>query len=229
MGLIEITVAVLVALVALIGSVIYKIGVSVLAKKIEKHLPDNPLHLLPRPRLASYLAELKSTLKAMPFIYKDLQTGLNDFVDITHQSLDLDSLAERQYHGEPSIKYSGVELVDRLRSSRRILFLGSAGIGKSTFQRHSAIKIIERQAEFINDREKPIPFFISLKLVDNSRPNPILNHLLERTPWLNEKKGLRTLIRLANKQRLFFSWMAMTRSSFQARPGQTLYGTNSII
>src|SRR6185369_4567515 len=205
MTLVKIIVAVLGALFVLIGSVIYKIGVSVIAKKIEKHFPDNPLYLLARPRLGAYLAELKFTLKAMPFIYRDLQTDvLNDFVDISHQSLDLDSLVERQYTLEPSIKYSGVELVDRLRNSRRVLFLGSAGIGKSTFQRHSAIKIIERQAEFINVREKPIPFFISLKLVDNSRPNPILNHLLERTPWLNKKTGLRTLIRLANKQRLFF-------------------------
>lgn len=90
---------------------------------------------LPIP-LAVHRQELRNKLKEMPFIYKDIDTEvLCDFVDVNIQSLDLQGLREVS-------DSSLLSLEQRLQNRRKVLLLGNAGIGKTTYFRHTILCLL---------------------------------------------------------------------------------------
>jgi hypothetical protein len=140
--------------------------------------------------------DLRSRIKDMPFIYKNLEGEVfNDFVDPDLSALDIDSLT-------PAPGRSGVD--DRIRNRKRVLVLGNAGIGKTTFLRYEIL--LHLRGRFRRERyftsEHLLPFYVPLKAIDNSKPYPILRYLLENNLYLR-MNGLRRLIGLAEKRELF--------------------------
>jgi hypothetical protein len=146
--------------------------------------------------LARYRQSLHSQLTAMPFIYADLQGEvLNDFVEIDIQVLS---------------RTGGVSTVplrdrDKLRRSRRIIFLGDAGIGKTTYQRFAILSILRSRgkSEFAYSGESTIPVYVPLKLVDTSEPSPVLRFLLNSHQLFSRPNGLHRLYKYALSRRLF--------------------------
>lgn len=161
---------------------------------------------LPPKRISAHLQEIHLKIKDMPFIYKGLKEDvLNDFVTVEIQPLDLKTLKFKPAHYGTLKDYGVRTLGERLQISKKVLFLGSAGIGKTTFQRHTILTIINNRAnsEYILPREDVVPFFVPLKAVDNYNNYPILRYLLESNTLLSNGQGLKTLIRLAQQDRLF--------------------------
>lgn len=176
------------------------------SKKIKDKLPANMRGLIEGPSLQTYLKGLESALKGMPFIYRDLKEDvLNDFVDVTSQPIDLSTLKDKKSYFGAEVGYGELELNERLKRSKKVLFLGDAGLGKTTFQRYIILNIINDRANVkcLEPKENVIPFFVPLKIVDNSKPYPILRHLLEKCSLLSPETGLRTLVQYARQQRLF--------------------------
>ena len=152
---------------------------------------------LPLPR---YRRHLHEQLKMMPFIYGDLTAEvLNDFVEIEIQVLDESSRTPRGGHR------SYLRNLESIQRSRRVIFLGDAGIGKTTFQRSAILSILKspKRSPFVYPDESPIPVYVPLKLVDNIGPFPIIRFLLEANELFNNDKGLHTLTEYAEKKRLF--------------------------
>lgn len=124
-----------------------------------------------------YYAQLKSNLKSMPFIYKDLDSNvIEDYVDIEIRALD-DSFRPKTTH-----THLQANCMTILKNNRTVLFLGNAGVGKTTFQRHVILRIISRELKmtFLHTGERPVPVYIPLKAVDNTAPNPISRYLMEK-------------------------------------------------
>lgn len=135
---------------------------SSLASDLTAHLiirKLNPLHLSPKTTTLGYLHDLEEKIREMPFIYKDLDSEvINDFVDVEFQSLDLSSLK--------LVTTRKINLGDdeKLKRNTRVLFLGNAGIGKTTFQRRTVISLIKQKYSLrgddnlykhLNERERP--------------------------------------------------------------------------
>ena len=155
----------------------------------------------PKTTRLGYLNDLKNKIKQMPFIYKDLDTDvINDFVDVEFQSLDLGTLR---------LKESSKTLIasenEKLKHNRNILFLGNAGIGKTTFQRRTILTIINnaRDSRIIYHQEKPVPIYVPLKAVDNSEPYPILRYIENNNLLFANFFGLRKFNKLARSKKLF--------------------------
>lgn len=152
--------------------------------------------------LSTHKKELAKTIQEMPFLYKDLKEEvLNDYAEVDIKRIDLKTfeLVEKPY--------TDIDIKERLRRSKKALFLGDAGIGKTTFQRHTILKIItdKPSVEYIYPEDDPIPFYIPLKVVDDSRQYPILNYLLKHNKLFSDKgkSGLKRLIKLAKQHRVF--------------------------
>jgi hypothetical protein len=158
---------------------------------------DSPL------RWTLHMNELHARVKDMPFIYKeqdakDLETDiLNDFVDIHLERLDLETLDA--VHLKATMR--GPSLMDS-HDRRKFLMLGNAGIGKTTFMRHTILRlIIHRMIPQLFGHERLIPFYVPLKNIDNDGPYPVIRYLLSTSPALR-RSGLKSLTRLAEQQRL---------------------------
>jgi hypothetical protein len=179
--------------IAFIGRITSSLIVSLVSHSIREKLKRG----VPLPfSLSLHLAALEAKVRDMPFIYKDLEGDiLNDFVELEIESVDLATL--RIIQSKASF---GVDQEQKLRNSRRLLLLGNAGVGKTTFQRHTILKIIHREldVDFLYAGEKPIPFYVPLKAVDNMRQWPILRYVLE-----DSGITLGALRRLAERGKLF--------------------------
>jgi len=97
---------------------------------------------------------------------------------------------------------------ERLKQSRKVLFLGAAGIGKTTFQRYTILTILKDKSkvEFLEGKESPIPFYVPLKAVANTAEFPILKYILTNSSFLSSlgrAKGLERLKELGSQGRLF--------------------------
>lgn len=183
-----------------------KVFVSMVATKVKEKLSTNVRGFFKTPGLENYLRELETALKGMPFIYRDLKEDvLNDFVDVTSQPIDLSTLQDKKSYLGNEVGYGEIELNEKLKRSKKVLFLGDAGLGKTTYQRYIILNIINDRAKVmcLEPKEDVIPFFVPLKIVDNSKPYPILRHLLEKCSLLSPETGLKTLIQYALQQRLF--------------------------
>lgn len=157
-------------------------------------------NLLPKITTKGYLIDLEKKIRQMPFIYKDLDTDVfNDFVDVEFQSLDLGTLKLKT-----SNKILTINEDEKLKRNSKVLFLGSAGIGKTTFQRRAIITIIKKKSysKFLYGKEKPIPLYIPLKAIDNSEPFPIYRYIMNN-PLFANYLGWRRLLSLARKRHLF--------------------------
>lgn len=160
--------------------------------------------LLPGRWTRIYKSRLAAQLKEMPFIYRDDIPAelVSDFVEV--DMLDLDT---KSFDRAPQTYGRVSDAADRLRRNRRVLFLGQAGMGKTTYQRYAITQLIadRKSAPFIYPTEYLLPIYVPLKLVDNTQPRPILRHILTRNTLFSysAKRGLARLTRLASRRLLF--------------------------
>jgi hypothetical protein len=152
---------------------------------------------LPVP-LRVHTRELREKLAEMPFIYKDVDSDvLTDFVDIDIQALNLDEL---QPQPVPRVD---IGMDQRIRSRKKAILLGNAGIGKTTFIRHTILSLIEGEnLSIFHDGERFVPFYVPLKAVDNTAPRPVVRYLLDNNSYLSGRRGAARLERLARAQRV---------------------------
>jgi len=154
--------------------------------------------------LVRYRHQLRNQLKMMPFIYADLQGDvLNDYVDLEIHGLD----------GTSHIDKTAARLLlrdrERFQRNRRVIFLGDAGIGKTTYQRFAILSLLNRSSLFsapidvVYSARSSIPVYVPLKLVDNSEPFPVLRFLLDKHALFNTRVGLYRLKRYVAQGRLF--------------------------
>src|ERR1051326_826402 len=154
---------------------------------------------LPSSSTKGYLIELEQKIRQMPFIYKDLEIDvINDFVDIELQNINLGTLRLQATSKAIDIKDD-----EKLRRTLRMLFLGNAGIGKTTFQRRTILSLINNKRDFIYTKERPLPVYLPLKAIDNSKPFPIRRYILNNNPLFTHRFGQSRLLKLSKKSRLF--------------------------
>jgi hypothetical protein len=157
--------------------------------------------LFPKITRRGYNLDLAKKIRQMPFIYKDLDTDvINDFVGIEFQSLHLATLQ----HQNAANSFHSIE-DEKLVRNKKVLLLGSAGIGKTTFQRRSILTIIENveSPPFLYEKERPVPLYVPLKAIDNSEPFPIFRYVIANNPLFMYKYGLGRFRRLAASGDLF--------------------------
>ncbi len=154
---------------------------------------------LPTRSRKGYLIELEEKIRQMPFIYKDLEIDIiNDFVDIELQDINLGTLRLQATNKAIDIKED-----EKLRRTRRMLFLGNAGIGKTTFQRRTILSLIRKKRDVIYSKERPVPLYIPLKAIDNSKPFPVYRYIRENNPLFSHRFGFEKLLKLTRKGKLF--------------------------
>jgi hypothetical protein len=173
-----------------------------LERQLQKH-GDTLASALPQRWLWVYRRRLRTILASMPFIYHGDIDGevLNDFVEITMEPLSLHS------RPEPPV-FAGLprDPSDKIRSHNRVILLGDAGIGKTTFQRHKILLLLtdRKRATFIEPDEERIPLFVPLKLVDTTRSSPIVTHIVNSNALFGGgSRGRAKLERLARARKLF--------------------------
>jgi len=164
-----------------------------------------------------YKKLLATTLAQMPFIYKDVDLEvLEDYVDIEVQFVDTDNL-------KPLKVLKNNKPLEKLNQNYKALFIGSAGMGKSTFFRYSTISLIKKKYPyFLSSVKKQTPVFISLKAVPNFGKSPILNSILNELPFL-KNDGVNKLRRLTAKGKLFFLLDGYDEISFAASTNHIRY------
>jgi hypothetical protein len=148
--------------------------------------------------LALHRRELRSMLRSMPFIYKDIESAVTvDFVDFDIEALDANRLSTT----ESLTSRAAAER--RLQVRTKLLILGNAGIGKSTYVRRTILDILAgRFPPFLFEGERPVPLFVPLKAIDNYAPAPVLRYLFENNIFLRGQHGIRRLRRLAEQRRV---------------------------
>ncbi len=174
-----------------------------------------PLRHLPFSKLLKYRRKLREQLQSMPFIYRDLDAEvLNDFVDISFEKLDINNLRVK-----PLPAPFQIDPDERLRRGRRTLFLGNAGIGKTTLQRYAILLLLSRSKDkrFVYPKERPIPVYVPLKMVDNSRPDPILRYIVDNNRLFSKgSRGQARLRRMSSQGKLFFFFDGYDEIAFSA-------------
>ncbi len=151
--------------------------------------------------------ELLIKLKDMPFIYKDLEAEvLSDFVEVELTTLDPSTLGST---AAGDLMSSSLESIKR---RRKALFLGQAGVGKTTLFRYTILTLIGNKGRagggidlgaIFHPRERLVPFYVPLKAVDNAEQYPILRYLLGNNLILEGPRGMGRLRGVAEKRRLF--------------------------
>lgn len=142
-----------------------------------------------------YFAETRLKLREMPFIFKDLGGDvLSEYVDVDFSSLDSRTLEER-----PKSALLPLHFDHKFKNSKRILFFGSAGSGKTTFQRHVILDLLDRSktSPYFHYSERPIPIYVPLKVVDNAAPYPISRYILRSISLFQGEHGLQQLQKLS--------------------------------
>jgi ABC-type transporter Mla maintaining outer membrane lipid asymmetry ATPase subunit MlaF len=95
-----------------------------------------------------HFRELRTKILDMPFIYKDLEADLtNDFVELEFQSAEVGTA------GGTSAIAVRIPAHQKLKDRPRALIMGGAGIGKTTFLRHSVMELIDRSRVCAVNRE----------------------------------------------------------------------------
>jgi hypothetical protein len=182
--------------------------VNVLGGKIDKKTPDT-LDDLKNSRwnifggegreIKKHLNDQLQTIRRMPFVFDDaaeIDDLLDNFIDPKAPSIDLKTYKPK----ENLLTFYNV-----IKDNKKMVLLGGAGAGKTTFQRHGVLTVIKNPstAPFLNPGEEVVPFYIQLRYVNTSHPLPILNHLLDGTAYLKKPHGRKKLLRLAREKRLF--------------------------
>jgi len=149
-------------------------------------------------QIEKYKLELTNQVKNMPFIYKDVEFEvIEGYVDIeidVIRATNLDIIEKKASERAKDI------LIDK----HKLLFLGGAGIGKTTLQRYAILSILDKKYKkrFLSKSEKVYPIFIPLKLVSNIEPSPIINYILNNVNFINNVKKLEKLLR--SEKLMFF-------------------------
>jgi hypothetical protein len=184
--------------------------------------------LLPPRWSLLYKRHLAQQLKAMPFIYReDLSAEImTDFVEVDILDLDtksFDTIA--QTYGRVS------DTGERLQRNRRVLILGQAGMGKTTYQRYAIMQLLtrRREAPFVYKDEPVLPIYIPLKLIDTTQPQPVLRYLLSRHSLFNYSRGKRRLLRLASTRRLFLFLDGYDEATFTDETSNYLRGELEVL
>jgi hypothetical protein len=146
-----------------------------------------------------YFKRLRRLLEEMPFIYRgDVPTTvLDDYVDTEYELVSLPGTAKERSNRPKSLH-------EAIRERRRVLILGDAGMGKTTFVRYSLLRLISDpgSATFLRDARECLPVFIPLKAIDNSEKNPIFRYITSDISYFSGPKGLARFKKLAERGRL---------------------------
>ena len=139
--------------------------------------------------LRSYRTKLPIKLQRMPFIYAGIESDvLNDFVAIELSRMDPSTLDLKE--ADSAFKLDPWRM---LKDRRYVAIIGSAGIGKTTFQRHTILEVLSKSAPFLHAGESLLPVYVALKIVPNSGPFPIFRFLRAVEPFLGDSDYLLTL------------------------------------
>lgn len=186
-----------------IGQAIFKAVTSIVTKAVLSTAFERTKVVAERigpQTLRSHRRELSSALGRMPFIYKDLTTEvLRDFAEISTETVNL--LTLEPVH-EPS---AHTTTLARIANKRKALFVGNAGIGKTTFFRYTVLSLLASRQGVVHffPKEDLVPFYIPLKVIHNTRPFPVLSYILTNYRYASGPGGRRRLLQLAKKRRLF--------------------------
>jgi len=174
------------------------VAVAVIALFVVATLGGGSYYYLTRPK-RRYLSHLRRFLNEMPFIYEGTSptSVAEDYVEAEYERLNLPGT-------KSSFRRHALTLPQTLKEHRRVLILGNAGMGKTTFERYSLIQLIDnpRQVAFLDVPEKYLPIFIPLKAIDNSEKDPILRYITSHIAYLSGESGIERLRRLADEGRL---------------------------
>lgn len=147
-------------------------------------------------------------LREMPFIYRDVKLDiLEDFVATQMKPLGSD-------HGTAPFSLS-----ENLRAKSRVIFLGNAGVGKTTFIRHTVVDLEAGGASirYFGSERNLLPIYVPLKAVDDSGEFPILRYVRENLAYFKGSSGTRRLMELAENRRLFLMLDGYDEISFAGR------------
>jgi GTPase SAR1 family protein len=180
-----------------VGDFILGTGASLLANAVTAMVRVCVNSGVPVP-LRVHRQELRGKLREMPFIYKDIDAEvLTDFVDVDIQKVNVHDLG----YEKPSRLDLTIER--RLQGRRKVLLLGNAGVGKTTFIRHTILTMMDaKRVSFLYPDERVVPFYVPLKAVDNSQPAPIGRYLLETNTLFSGARGKSRLLQLAKRRRV---------------------------
>jgi hypothetical protein len=122
--------------------------------------------------------------------------------------IELDTLREKK-----SLNHS----LTKLNDYSKALVTGSAGMGKSTFFRHSILNVIDHNnVSYLKHQKNSFPIFIQLKTVANVRKSPILHYIFEEIPFFSKTYGLNKFRKLARDRKLFIVLDGYDEISFSA-------------
>lgn len=165
-----------------------------------------------RPRLSSmfsaiqierlYLRRVARQVERMPVIYRGIE--MNPRTDYAEASLT------RLANAEDSLRLSRPSSeVNRLKDYqinrvRRIVWLGEAGIGKTTLLRKVVLEIATRRFSEDSLIKEPglVPVYVPLKAVSVLHAAPVLNYILNSIDYFRGSLGRRRFLRLALRRRL---------------------------
>ncbi len=167
-------------------------------RKSEKILKKQRISFFPKRR---YFNSLKTLINKMPFIYKDIHLKtLDHYVDVGIKRLDLKTLLDVDINK----KQLGLSINDKVKAYDRAILLGNAGIGKTTFFRHTILEILAgKNVNYLGNTVGMIPIYISLKTVENIDKSPILNYIFNEIPFFSHQKGKKRFINYARERVLF--------------------------
>ena len=84
----------------------------------------------------------------------------------------------------------------------KLLILGNAGMGKSTFLRYIVLCIIQnRKNKYLRNSNDIIPILLPLKAIQNHQKSPILNYIFSELSIFKGEKGKKRFLKIANKQK----------------------------
>lgn len=178
--------------------VLQKIAASYTLKKIERLLNRHRISFLPKRR---YFNSLKRLINKMPFIYQDIHLkNLDHYVTVDIKRLNLETLLDV----DKNKKQLGLSVNYKVKAYDRVILLGNAGVGKTTFFRHTILQILRgKSVNYLGNTANIIPIYISLKTIDNIDKSPILNYIFTNTPFFCNKSGKNRFINYAKKSVLF--------------------------
>lgn len=158
--------------------------------------------------LKSYSKRLGGQIRAMPFIYKDIElNAIDDFVDVDLETVDKKTLLPRKdFSGSRANNKGVVDKWWQIRDNGKVILMGEAGIGKTTIFRHLVLSILEadKKREVYPGSNGLVPIFVPLKAIDANGSSPIIRYLSETYEQFRGDHGGRLLEKLAKKRRLVF-------------------------
>ena len=148
--------------------------------------------------ISAYRSRLLDRLAEMPFLYKDIKLSARDDYVQLQIATALDGLNRTTGNADLDFRTP----FQRVQESRRALFFGGGGYGKTSFFRHLAIRCLQQKWRSpILDGKRLVPIFIALKTVKAS-DYPVLDAIRQSDDYFRGGSGLRRLRRLARTRRL---------------------------